>query len=291
MDRIRRIALILIFLSAFAASLRSTREEIPAWKNAGDRQPANYNPDESWRTGVKLPTLLTEKFVTYPQVCEEARRQNKIDAQAGKPERKFALVLAKMHLCDYMMKSCIHAARTFFDPCNHFVLDNFVTFHARTYFDGGVQPPGGKQMVELYESPSGPRLVAIDLETCTPLKYQVNEGGHADIETGITANSDRRVGETYAWKSEDRLIRFAEMRARIRELLTGTPGAFEKIDAHEWEKEPVEISCAGNQNVPVLSDPIFVPEIRLLMNEQYFEVTGKNAKASVRWPLYSNASH
>lgn len=258
-------------------------ERRPAEESWFDGDPAAPR-DQKWRAGAKLPTLLTKDLLTYDEVCEDARRQNRDETARGNPPRRFALVLAKMHLCDYMTKSCMHAARTFFDPCNRFVAENFIPYHARTYFDGGAQPPGGSEMVKRYEFPSGPRLVAIDLETCLPLKYRVTDAGESYVETGIAANSDRMIGNEYAWKVSDRNVRFAEMRTRLRELLSANPGAAEKIEARAWIMPAEEIGCSKSGVVPVLADPIFVPELRVLMNEQYHQVTGQDASARVRWP-------
>jgi hypothetical protein len=293
----RLFILTLIITAVLVGSSRVAREKIPEWQatrgNETDRRLAtNFDPhkDDTWRAGAKLPTLITDKLLAYRQVCDEAKVQNQKLEQAGKPARKFALVLGKMHLCDYMFKSCMYAARTFFDPCNHFITDNFIPFHARTYFDNGAQPPGGKEMIKLYEFPSGPHFTAIDLETCQPLKHTVTENNQTYVETGISANSERKIGDAYAFQADDRTTRFAEMRSVLRELFAANPDAFAKIDPREWDKNSSELGCTDDEkNTPILADPIFVPQIRQLMNEQYHQVTGLDAKAILRWP--SNARH
>jgi len=246
-----------------------------------DSRPAFVHEEPDWRKSAKLPTLLTDQMYTYEQVCQEARKQNEELVKDKKPPRKFALVLGKMHVCDYGSGACIHAARTFFDPCNKFIADNFIPFHARTLFDGGQRPDASREMLKLYENPSGPRFVAIDLETCKPLNSSYQENDVTYDEVGIPANSDRRVDGVSVWKMEDRTTRFDEMRARLQEYLAQTPGARAKIAPEEWTKP---IGCPPEEKVPVVEWPWFIPYLRILMNEQYEQVTGKIPAAKIHWP-------
>src|SRR4051794_13504798 len=78
----------------------------------------------NWRDGVALPTLVTDKLYTPRQICRDARSH--LGAETA---RRFAVIAFKNHACDMGMRACMHTLRTVSDPCNKFLLSNFVVYH------------------------------------------------------------------------------------------------------------------------------------------------------------------
>ena len=121
------------------------------------------------------PRLLSEQFYKKSDVCADAR----IKASREKPAKKFALVLAKTHLCDVGTNVCVDSLRTLLDPANVFVRENFVTYHTRflkydfehekqvlktSHFKGEAAI-----RAEWQKPDSDPEVMVVDLATCRVL--------------------------------------------------------------------------------------------------------------------------
>jgi hypothetical protein len=121
-----------------------------------------------------LPTLLTERLHTQEQVCEHARRNH--------PDKAFALVAIKSHVCDFAGRACLRATRDVSDTCNSFVQAHFATYHSRAYRntpDGAVRMQENPLAWNLADewSHDGPVFVVVDVRSCRRLGVVVAPGG------------------------------------------------------------------------------------------------------------------
>ena len=155
---------------------------------------------------IRLPILMEDGLHTRLQVCSHAREHE--------PDKRFALVVIKSHICDFEGQGCLKVTRDVSDTCNGFVRSNFALYHARLYRN----TPDRRHLMEEIPlawdiagewSNNAPMLIVLDLKTCERAgQVQPLEGEGKVLRTNPSA-----------------LARFRNLQA----LLLGLPAVAERI--------------------------------------------------------------
>jgi hypothetical protein len=140
--------------------------------------------------------LLSPTFYKLGDVCADAKKTD--------PSKKAAVVLIKTHLCDVGTGVCIDSLRTFDDPANVFIRDNFVSYHTR-FIGYDLDPKSGVSSEhfagedvirsEWKKPDSNPEAAIIDLSTCTVMgrRYLKNFPGFNDNDFLVRYKAIRKA--------------------------------------------------------------------------------------------------
>jgi hypothetical protein len=182
-------------------------------------------------------------------LCQNAKGKGTINLKNEHVlTRRYAVVLKKGHLCDLTMRYCLIAFRAFADPCNKFVQDNFIPYHAKTF---SVKKVGNKTVnvptkvgpkIDSIYSSLGPMMRLIDLQTCK-LTSRTYTSGFDIVPPGKAAYSVQEKGKkkkTHVLKQESRLARIKAMR---NSLLYSDPAVGSKLN------QPQSITACSDEEL------------------------------------------